>query len=636
MKPITSIPSLIASLQSNKIVQKMKEDKQLGLFRSESEYNQELKRELIAVANNENKPVFNFIPVTNGLAYSDYINKAMDQILLDLEVAFSEINYLFSKIASHEAFYNKSILEIQSLISKLERRLEAVSIEAGLDTIYNKSSFDSFLDRSMRMSPDHPSASEGYFDNREEKQINALNFAYIDTDNGKLCLPKYLDKDVSIANIQINTSETTVSDFDIQIPGSLPSIILDTTSPQTWSYNILKRNKLEAPAVLSLEVDLGDKKEINQLLISPSADVPAYIKSISYQDENGEESIIEVEDRALNKDQIYSFPKVIARRIKIVLEQDRSKLISFSSEYLDTNLEDIQRNNELKGNLKSITSNVIEQIKDPNIKGILGINQNPISNNILLNNYVFSLKSIEAKLSDYRSKGVYTSIPSKFNKPSLIAFQAKETVKNYADILTGQSSPEGTIEYAILKKDYTNTGKMIDSSLFPVLPIGQTLISNEYLPFSQGKILPLRFLGHDINGDASSVKLYRNGVELIRGVDWCLSDRANIAELDSPMITANTGNTRVEILQNNEQIINGTFYAEYVPRYVLNPESNVVDRGIRYLESGATVHPITAYGEEISYSDISVQIIIRSYDKAGLSTPVLDFYRLNIKEESNE
>lgn len=636
MKPIKAIPSLVSSLQSNKILQKIKKQKEEGLFRNETEYNDELKRQLIDITNKENKPVFAFTPIANGLAYSEYINKAMDDISLDLEVAFSELNYLFNKVASHQSFYDKTVTEIQSLINKLERNLESIEIEASLDTIYNKVSYDSFLDKSKRLALDSIAASEAYYDDRQEVKTKAETLAEVNTNNGELSLPKFSEKLVGISDISIITTETTVSDFDIQIPGVTTANLINQDSSSIWSYNILTKSRLTAPATLSLEINLGDKKEINQLSISPNANIPCIVKSISYYNENGEEISLDLPEETLTEDRLYSFPKVIAKRLKLKLEQDRNKLIPYDLNAETISLGDLQRDTNLDANLLSISSNVNDQIRDPNIKNILGISQNSITDKVLLNNYVFSLSSIKVSLSDFRGKGIYVSKPVRFKKPSLVGLEATHNIPDILDLLTTETMPSGSIEYSLIKKDYDKESKLLRSQGFNVLPIGQARVLNERLYFDIHKILPLRLLGHKSNGDASNIKIFRNGEELILGADWVFPGREIQVDLEAYTLALTETETLVQILHSDEQILNGTYYAEYTPRYVLNATENVTDKNIRYLESGATMHTMDYFGVEVAYSEVMTKIIIRNHIDSGISSPIIDFYRLNVKEETDE
>lgn len=635
MKTIKEIPSLIGTLQSNKILQKMKERKDNGEFRSEQEFNDALRVELISIAQAESQPTFNFIPIVSGPAYSDYINLAMSQLSLDLEVVFSELNYIFSKITSHQSFFNKTSKEIQSLINKLDRELEAVEIEAALDTAFNKVYYNSFLDKSKVLSMQNNLSAEFYYDDRLNQKFNITESGDVNVETGDLSLPKFSDDDIDIASVNIVSTETTVSDFDIQIPGITSQNLVTTDENSIWSYNVLTRKKVKE-AVLALDVDLGDKKEINRLMIVPNAAIPAILESISYINSNGEEIDLGVESQSLSESKIFNFPTVIIRRLKIRMLQDKTKIIPYDLNSNGVTLEDLQRNPNLPVTISSITGNVSQQINDPNIQNILGLGQNQIQNQILLNNYEFSLSSIQVGLSDFKTKGVYVSKPAMILKPSMVAFEAADFIGTVRDIQTQLEMPSASIEYTLFKKDFSLDNILLGTKVFPVLPLGKEIINNERLFFNKDKIQTLRFLGHKTDGDGSSVIVYRNGEELIRGIDWRFSERQTPANPSDNFIKISAFSTKIEITHTDEQILNGVYYSEYSPRYRLEPEETVFDKGIRYLDSGATLHSLEYLGEEISYSNMYLRIIIRNHTDSGVSSPRIDFYRVLAKEELDE
>jgi hypothetical protein len=636
MKIIKEIPSLVTSLQSSRVLQKTQERRKNGEFKSEVEYEAELRRQLISTATSEGEPSFALVKLKSGPAYSDYINQAMELIQGDLEIAFSELNYMFSKIASHQSFFTKTTTEIESLVNKLERKIEAIEIEAGLDTAYNRVEYNSFLDRSNTLSLQHPLSREVYYDLSTRKRIKQEELANIETRTGVLTLPAFSDLEVDISSVSVISTLTTVSDFDVQLPGGTIDNILSDNPSDIWSYNILTRKKLKEAATLAIEVDLGDKKEINKMMISPNSAVPAYIESISYINENEESIDMGVDSVVLSEDRVFSFPTVIAKKIKITLRQDHSKVIPLDENATEVTIEDLQRDPTLPINISTISGNIDTQINDPNVQNILGLGQNRIENHILLNNYGFSLQSVSVGKTDFKSKGVYASKPMSFTSPSLISLEQQNRIETVQDVETGLDMPAASIEFFLLKKDYSSEAVLLRTSRINILPLGAAGVSDEYLDFSTNKIQQLRFLGHKEDGDATSVSIYRNGEELILGVDWRFPDRTNELDYASSSLGVQTTRTLVEIMHAADQITNGIYYAAYTPRYILEPDKEVTDSGTKYLESGATSHPIDFFGEEIKRSDLFIKATLRNHTDSGVSSPLLDYYRVLVKEEIDE
>ena len=123
MKVLNDIGSLVRSLQSNKILQKISKKKDEGFYKNELEYREVIKNNLIDITAVQDAPLY--IPqfFSPGIAYSEILNSNLEDIILDLEVIFSEINFLFSKIKSHEVFFERTINEAEVLLNKLEQSI---------------------------------------------------------------------------------------------------------------------------------------------------------------------------------------------------------------------------------------------------------------------------------------------------------------------------------------------------------------------------------------------------------------------------------------------------------------------------------------------------------------------------------
>ena len=635
MKLLKEIPSLVNAVQGNKILQKVNQLKADGAFKTEEEYQEELKRQMIQIAGSQNKPIYSYAPIMAGAAHSEYINKSMEDIVIDLNVLFSEISYLFSKIKSHEIFFDRSVEELLNLTNRLEKELEAAQIEAGLDNVYNKVVYNSFLDASTRLSLINKISSEMYYDNRIENKVDETELAEINTTCGTLELPTFKKNNIKIANIDIVSTETTVSEYDIQLPSNSTDSLTSDKKSEIWSYHILTRNRLKDPAKLSLEVDLGDKQEINNIFLSPNTSVPVLLDSIKYEDEGRNEKEIEIDSSLLTEDRMFVFPSVIARRLKITFKQDRSDFIPLSTTQQWNTLDDIHRDPSLNVSLSSIESNIKEQIKDPSIKGILGLNGSKNESSILLNKYSFSFNSIKVGMSDYQDIGYFVSKQEKTKPVSIIAIETNESIDTLKHPITGKSMPSGSIEYDIIKRDYSKSGQLLSSTVIPVVKTGTNIINGEMCPFAISKTITTRFKAHSNAGDGTAIKVFRNGEELIRGVDWFFPDRKDFLNKEDGTIKDGASSTRITIAHSEDQIKNGIYYVEYIPAYALDGEAYITSE-MKYLPGCTIRSAITYYGQEIAYSDFYIKITLRSFNNSGKMSPIVDFYRLLLKEELNE
>lgn len=631
MKILSQVGSLLGSLQGNKILQKLSKKREEGLYKTELEFKQALKQNLLDIASLSDQPLYVPTSIIPGIAYSELFNSNVEDVLLDLDVLFQEINYLFSKIKSHEVFFNRSITEAEILLKKLEQSLESAKIEASADIFFNKVFHNSFVDASNKIDFSNQEAKEFYYDFQLKKRALIDNLCSIDVKQSKLSLPKFNSVKVGVAEAKILTTESSVSDYEVLFPGNNILNILNEQNQGFWSYSILAKKQLKESAKLVIQLDFGDIKEFNSLTINPNSTEPLYVQEIYIVTSSGLKNNIEIEPGVLIETKTFLFPKVLSKSVYIAFKQDKNKIIPYDPSK-KIGLAELQKDSQLPITLSTIEDQISSSVKDPSIKNILGLQNKNSDNNILVYYYNFSLNSVIVSNDNFKNKGIYVSKPEEFKNLRNLGLYVKDYIPKTKHWETGLEIPAGSIEYTLFKKDYDATGKMIKNSVLSVLPIGTGKVENELLLFYQSTVLPLRFIGHKTNGDGSNIKIYRNGELLIRGVDWKFSKRKFLEE-DSFFVDTNEQSTLIELTHTADQIYNGVYWAEYTPRFILEPEEVVIDNGVRFLENCSIITPAIVYGQEISTSDVYVQVIIRNHTESSLLTPYVDYYRLAGKEE---
>lgn len=631
MKILDEVGSLLSSLQSNKILAKISKKKDNGFYKSELEYREDLKRNLVDIASNQDEPLYVPTYVNAGVAYSDYLNNNVEDILLDLQVLFGEINFIFSKIKSHEVFFDRNIQEIENLLKKLNQNIESTTIEASPDNAFNQIFHNSFIDASNKIDFTNILAKELYYDYVLAQRATLDNLCTIDTKEGKLTLPKIITGSVTIAEAKIITTETTVSDYNVSFPGNEIANIIAPATTQTWSHTILTKKQLKEPAKLVISVDFGDKRQFNSITINPNTLDPVYLEEIYVLDSNANKITIPIESGLIPDTKNILFKRLLAKEVYFVFKQDKNRIIPHNPSQA-VSLAELQRDSTLPLTIDSITGQIKESIKDPSVKNILGLESKVLSEHELVYVYEFSLNSIVIGNDNYKTKGMYVSKQETYEYLRNLGLYVKDAIPMSVHWETNLDMLAGSIEYSLIKKDYDAASRLIKTSNINILPVGTVKILNERLFFDFSKTLALRFLAHKSNGDASEVKIYRNGELLIRGVDWRFRDRqsSNPAEV---LVDTTIASTVVEITHTADQISNGTYWAEYIPRYILEPQNAISDKGTRYLENSSVLLPSISYGQEVVTSDIFVQIVIRNHTDSSILTPYVDYYRLAGKEE---
>jgi hypothetical protein len=631
MKILNQVGSLLSSLQGNKVLQKLTKRKDQGLYKNEIEFKQALKANLLDITATQDMPLYvptSFVP---GIAYSEVFNNNTEEILLDLEVLFEEINFLFSKIKSHEVFFDRSIQESEILLKKLDQNLESAKIEASTENAFNKIFHNTFIDASNKIDFANIEAKEFYYDFPLKRRATLDNLCPIDIKQGKISLPKFSSVPVSISEAKILTTETTVSDYNVSFPGNNISNITTSSPIESWSHSILTRKKLSGPAKLVLMLDLGDIKEFNSITLDPNASSPIYLDEIYTIDGLGVKHNLPMDKGLLVEQKTFLFNKTLSKAIYVAFKQDSNKVIPHDPSE-PVSLAELQRDPKLPLSVSSISGQIKESIKDPSIKNILGLQQIVLSESVLVYYYSFSLRSIQIGNDDYRNKGIYVSKPETFDNLRNLAIYTKDFIPTAKHWQTGIEMPSGSVEYILFKKDYNASNKLIKTTAINVLPVGTAQILNERLLFEEAKVLALRFTGHKADGDGSNIEIYRNGELLIRGVDWKFKTRQSSDPADY-MVDVNQTKTIIELTQSNDQIYNGVYWAKYTPRFVSQPDLVVIDNGVRFSENCSIITPGIIHGQEIAKSDVYVQVIIRNHTESSVLSPYVDYYRLAGKEE---
>lgn len=631
MKILDQVGSLLSSLQGNQILKKITKQKDQGFFRNEVEFKQTLKNNLLDISAVQDKPLYVPTPVIPGIAYSETYNNNIDDILLDLEVLFGEINYLFSKIKSHEIFFDRSIVEAEVLLKKLEQNLESAKIENSPDNAFNKIFHNSFVDSSNKIDFTNIEAKEFYYDFALKRRSLLENLCPIDTKEGKISLPKFNSTKINIAEAKILTTETTVSDYEISFPGNNISNILLENLTSSWSHSILTRKQLKESAKLVLQLDFGDLKEFNSIRISPNSSEPAFLEEIYTIDSLGIKHSFDIEKGILAEAKTFYLPRTISKAIYVSFKQDSNKVIPHNP-FEPITLAELQRDPELPLTINSISGQIKESIKDPSIKNILGLETISLSESVLVYHYPFSLHSITVSNDDFKNKGIYVSKPETFSNLRNLGLYTKDFIPTAKHWQSLEEMPAGCIEYRLFKKDYDLRGSLIKTSVMNILPIGTDIINSERLLFEESTTQVLRFIGHKTDGDGSNIEIYRNGELLIRGVDWNFKARQSANPSDH-MIDVNAVETAIQLTQTADQIFNGVYWAKYTPRFIMQPELVVIDNGVRFLENCSIIIPNVIHGQEIVNTDIYVQIIIRNNTESSTLSPYVDYYRLAGKEE---
>lgn len=629
MKYMQNFSSLIPALQGQKAIRRVEKLRELGEVQSEAEYNARLDSILNSLATEEFSPTFVYQPFKPGVSSSEQYNEMMDRLRDDLEVAFIEINNIFTAIKAHDNLFRDKLLdELYYTLGELTKEVNRLKLIADPENAFDDSFANNFSGDLFKLERTDRFANELFFDQRLDQNIQNSNNAFVDDREESLTLPLVLQQDVQFLEASIVNTQTTSSEFDIQLIDSDIQNILVDTQDSNWVYNVLKESPLRLGAKLTIEMDLGDKRLVNYLVLQPISDFPAILDKIEYIDVNNNPVLLPSQNifgQPVSEPVKISFDDIIAKKFVIYLSQKSSSIFTYRSDSQNLTIDDLRRDTTISASASMVSDQISSAIDNVDLLNVLPINQQVTPESRVLYKYSFGFRNIATGLNGYNDNGYFISQAYSKNTPGLIGLEVDEDMPTFFDTNAGQEVDVGSYEYSIAKRDYNGRGDIISGYDFPILPIGITKIKNERLFFTGNRTtVPLRFLGHDSSDQDIDVALHRNNILLIRGVDWRFADRLNPLNDSDNQLKPQLSSTRIEILHSSDVIRTGTYTAEYTPRHIAEPNS-VVSGGpfLTYLSNNITEHTLDRGTDTVENSDLFLKVAIRNNSVFRNKTPKL-------------
>lgn len=635
MSKLEKFPTLVPTLQTAKIIELLEELRQAGEIGSDAEYNNLLKQKLLETNGDSLVPLYKRIPLRPGLGSSALFNYQMDQIRRDVEVLFLELANIGSVLKAHsEVFKDKYLDQIRFSIKDLNTKIDSLQVVRNSVSGYEDAVYNSFTDLSDLLNRNNPNSDVLYQDVRKLSFITDTELGLVDKITEALILPLSVGTEIPFLSVEVDRTITTETEINIDLMDSDPSNILDSELGTYWYYNVLKREVLPSGAKLVLYFDVGDKKEANYFVIQSVSENPMFVDSIDYIDEYNRRLPLDTDlgDQILDGTKKYVFPTTVLQKIVLTLKQYNLTYLSYNHSMPPLTIDDLKGASGIEPDLSSLNSAIQSSIENPVLLSSLPVSDPPPPNYEVFHQYVFGLDNAYLGKNEFGDNGYFVSKPISLSRVGQIALQTDQSVPTYFDTDLEEDVLAGSIEFEVVKRDYTSKGDLIGVQTLPILPLQTFSVENERLFFSSTRrIIELRFTGHDSLGDGSGVTVFRNGLELIRGIDWTFTDRLDQGDLTDSEITTTTKLTRIEILHSDNAVSTGIYTANYTPRHISDPEEEYyLDSAntILYLPNGNIEFKIDRIFEAPENSDLFLRISLRNTSFSRSLSPKLNNYKL--------
>jgi hypothetical protein len=458
-------------------------------------------------------------PLSSNLSLGSKVGSAQLNTLFTF--ISHDLNTIFNELESLSSFFEQ-LDRLSSIdVSLTEKQLRELDSTLSLVEVLEENSTDGYLaaqfntfdsNKSSALSINDPFAANVYIDPRTNRQLQDL--LLLDIAREGLTLPVEVARPQKVRNVFVSAgANTTESDIrfkvigdDLRIGDEAKNLLSkDNSFWAHFCYLGKTQFRSSAPDSTRAEIiiDLGGATTVNHLFISPIASTPLALESISYEGADSSIYLISDVDILLNSDTTITFSTVVASKLLIQLRQDNYERISTEFRTADGPYISIpEQLQEIAGGTGVLA------FKE--VSGSSKIDSNRLDGWL----YIFALDAVRVGKATFKDKGIFVSQELAIKEP-LYKVAVKTTSANTTSKLDNVAD---VFEYWIYKADMAD-GVAINTTLLPILPLGQQSIVHESLAITSSSISELRFFP-DIT---QAITVYRDFTPLTVDLDFKIS-----------------------------------------------------------------------------------------------------------------
>lgn len=650
----------LRAVQSKQILALLNREKERGNITSVEEFKERLKQLTSKLSSTHLSSTLEiFLAEVEDIIDSDSYNFMLERIEDDLTAAFEEINDIDKVLNAHETIINDVVLKnIELAIDELESRIESYEFINTTRLGFDNAVFNTF--RITQNNRSGPSREVVFIDPKTGISNNAQGEAFVDFIGEKLLLRTSLAQEIPIHDIrQIYDYEATGTELDVQFDGSNIRNVIDNRVGTFWVQStLLSQPRGEAGVITKIELDLGTFRTINTLELEPVSLYPIELAGIDYLNSNNEvKSILTnpIEIRSTNK---LLFNAVATNKLILKFRNRNYSTIQFQQK--PNAIEIIRNSAEYEEVVSNVSDALLEIISSPRLQQSLQLPSVATQESSFIE-YLIGFDNIRVGLNKFSEISVFVSASQRVDKLGQLALRVNEkrpylTSNNVIEYTTDTYPLSkdrlfyGSLEYYCIKQDYSSTDVLLNSTVFPVLPLGASQIRHERLYLTEksdtgeptNDVGYLQFFTIDSLND---ITVYRNGIPLPQGdLDVTVTDgwlKHNPGYQPYP----NQNKPMRFAIKIQKPDPNHIYTVSYKPAVstadYISPENSETSfdtlQGLKYVDLTGKLDAwlgkdniirfrATKNGTEIAYSIVNLVVVLRRNSANVNLTPVLEDY----------
>lgn len=528
----------LRQVQSQQILKLISKEKDAGSITTVEEFRSRLEELTAHLQAQTIQPTLQlFLGEVSELIDSESFNFMLERIQDDLTASYSELNDIDEILSAHENIINNVVLQnLELAINDLEAKIESFEF-----VNKNKDGLDNAIFNTFRATQNNRTAQEKqvlFLDPKSGVLSNDPSFkATLDVIGEKLLLNTEIEDLVPLASArQIFDFESIASELNVEFSDSDINNIVDNRSGTFWVQStLLSKPKDELGVITKIEIDLGGVQSVNSLEIEPLVLYPVEITNISIIDPNNQSVTIlseAVEAKSNNK---FFFNTLSAKKVIIKVRNRNFSTVQFTTKP-DSPVPEIVRDpGSINQSIENISEELDDLISSPLLAEAIGA-QTFISEDKSYYEYLVGFDNIKLGLSTFNDTAIFVSKSEKINSLGQLAVKVNEkrpigdidssSVEYTTDTNPASTSDyfHGSFEYYVIKRDFSAADSLLNSTVFPVLPLGTTQIRHETLSLTETsdtgflQFFTLDDPYHSVDNPTGDIIVYRNG-EILENAD---------------------------------------------------------------------------------------------------------------------